>query len=122
MSKVYLKDFYIANNTSDIKAVSWQISDDSNFNNIIDESIFDIKNILSWTPSIKVNNKLLDIDNIDLYARLKIYLDNNGSTTESDWYVAKMVDGKNNYRDITYKKKIIGKIRLKENSSYDVLF
>jgi len=98
MSKVYLKDFYIANNTSDIKAVSWQISDDSNFNNIIDESIFDIKNILSWTPSIKVNNKLLDIDNIDLYARLKIYLDNNGSTTESDWYVAKMVDGKNNYR------------------------
>jgi len=124
MAKVFLKDFFIKNTASEIVAVSWQISTSRTFGVINNESIFDTENILSWDVVVRhyATGEKLNIDNIDLYARVKIYTRDMGKIHESDWYAAKLIDPTNGESDLTYDGNIIGRIKKHEDGTYTPLY
>ena len=124
MAKFFLKDFYIKNTTSKIVAVSWQVSVSETFGIINNETIFDTENILRWDVMINRygSDKLLDIDNIPIYVRVKVYTVDMGVTHESDWFVAKMIEPTNNEKDITYNGKVISRIKDNKDGTYTTLF
>ena len=112
MARFYLKDYASFNNCEDIHAVTWQIGLDESFSIIVDETIFDTENILSWwSPLRKLDNKGFLDENSVFYVRVKIYSNINGQITESDWFTVK--EDKNNAETITirYKGKIVKEIK-----------
>jgi GH15 family glucan-1,4-alpha-glucosidase len=124
MAKIFLKDFYIKNSTTQIVAVSWQVSITKDFSIINNESIFDTKNILEWDVGVLHygTGKRLDLDNNTIYARVKIHSNDMGTINESDWFVAKLVDPTEGEKDITYDGKVISRIKDNKDGSYTVLY
>ena len=124
MSKVFLKDFYIVNATGAIIATSWQVSTISDFSIINSESIFDRNNILEWDIDLThyANGKILDLDNIDIFIRVKIYTMDMGVTHESDWFEAELVNPTSDEKDITYDGNVISRIKVNEDGTYVTLY
>ena len=123
MAKVLLKDFFINNTTTQIVAVTWQLAIDEKFTIIVDESIFDTVNILSWSPVI--SHYALDKsigDDEELFARIKIYTNDTGKTHESDWYNVKLVDPTNGEKDLTHNGKVITRIKDNKDGTYTTLY
>ena len=84
MAQLELKDFIDINTGLFISATSWQVSLDSNFTQIIDESLADEINIYEWNtklPKIDESGFYADLDN--LYARVKVHI----GETVSEWFV-----------------------------------
>ena len=123
MAKVLLEDFYINNTTTQIVAVTWQLAVNNGFGVIIDESIFDRENILSWTPDLShysLDHRLADDQ--PLAVRIKAYTNDNGKTHESDWYEVKLIDPTNGETDLTYDGKIISRIKDNKDGTYTTLY
>ena len=123
MAKVLLKDFFINNTTSQIVAVTWQLAMDKEFEIIVDETVFDTENILSWTPEIIGYG--IDRNNYSddaLYIRVKVYTKDVGFTHESDWYNVKLMDPNNGESDLTYNGKVVGRIKDNKDGTYTTLY
>jgi len=124
MANFFLKDFYIKNTVSKIVAVSWQVSVSERFDIINNETIFDTEHILRWDVTITRygSDVPLDVDDVPLYARVKVYTMDMGVTHESDWYVAKLIDPTNGEKDITFDGNVISRIKDNKDGTYTTLY
>ena len=123
MAKVLLEDFLVNNTTTQITAVTWQVALDDTFGVIIDESIFDTVNILSWSPGL--THYSLDRvipDDQPLSVRIKVYTNDTGKTHESDWFIAKYIDPTNGEKDITHNGKVVARIKDNKDGTYTTLY
>ena len=98
MATIHIDDFIDYGTKGWHAATSYQIATDSNFNNILDESIWDEVNITSWnTPLEDKNNPGTFFTELSsLHARVRVhiidrYTDENGNLVENDvstpWFV-----------------------------------
>ena len=122
MALFYLKDFVTYNSVNDLVAASWQIATDENFEHIVDETIFDTDNVLTWrSESPYLYGKGENGHDIPLYVRVKLYTNNGKETFESDWFIAKEIPHKNNVETLTYKGKDVAKIKLNNDGTYETI-
>jgi len=117
MAKFYLKDYASFNSFNDIIAVSWQISLDSEFKFIVDETIYNTDDIAMWhTPLHRLDNWDFYTENDPLFVRVKIYSNNNNVISESDWFIAELnKDRINNIKLTNPKGEVIGEYNITEN-------
>jgi len=84
MATLRINDYFDLGTKGYHNASSWQIALDPGFNQIIDQSLNDTVNVKEWKtmlPKIGGGGYYADLNN--LYARIKIHIDN----TVSGWFV-----------------------------------
>ena len=84
MALLRINDLIDINTKGFHNATTWQVALDENFTQIIDESIKDTINVKEWhtmLPKINEVGYYADLDN--LYARAKVWIDDN----VSEWFV-----------------------------------
>ena len=84
MAKLSIKDYFDFGVNTTHNGSSWQIALDSNFTQIIDESLEDRVNVKTWHSQLKKLDGPGYYKDLDqLYARVKVHVDN----SVSPWYV-----------------------------------
>lgn len=110
MAKFYINDFVKANDISSIIAVTWQVAEDPDFNNIIAETKKNREAVDIWETDLKCSDGSYCPDGTKVYARCKIHTENNGEIFESDWFVAKDLRGIDAKELVDPNGNLIGKI------------
>jgi len=110
MAKFYINDFVKANEISSIIAVTWQVAEDPDFNNIIAETKKNREAVDIWEVDLKCSDGRNCSDGTKVYARCKIHTENNGEIFESDWFVAKDLRGIDAKELVDPNGNLIGKI------------
>lgn len=122
MAQFYLRDFVSYNNVSDVVATTWQISLDPEFKKVVDDTVFDTENILSWRSELKIFGERSSLGyDIPLYVRVKIYTNNGSETFESDWFTAKEKPHKDNEEVLTRKGIPIARIKINGDGTYETI-
>jgi hypothetical protein len=112
MAKVYLDKFEDLGTSGIHSATSWQVAKDPEFTKIIDESLEDKVNLISWnTPLPKLQEDIVEgevypyySDLTALYARVKVHIDE----TVSNWFV------------LGPKSQLVQKVIITENDKEDI--
>jgi len=90
-----LIDFIDMNTKGFHTATSWEVALDENFTQIIDSSYQDTVNLDKWiTPLPEINGNSFYADLDIVYARIKVWIDNN----ESEWYT--LIPKTQNYQPV----------------------
>lgn len=117
MAKLCIRDYVSIGMVRPPTAVSWQVSLDKDFKDIIDESIKDNVNITSWTTPLKKigsnNEYYKNLDN--LYSRISLWYDD----LDTPWYT---VDKANqNMQELIFVKdnEIVKTVSPEESINYN---
>ena len=88
MARFYLNKFVNYNMTNDVTAVSWQVSTDPAFIDVVAETIMDRVNLVYWETPLKKPDGTFYTEEDELYVRVKVHTDNGTHLSESDWFMA----------------------------------
>lgn len=100
------------NSIGNIVAVTWQISVDSNFVILVDETVFNTVDIPVWHSELrKIDSDGFYDENSTLYIRVKVYAKNgSGEVFESDWYYPTRNDDTLNNIKLTVDGKVVSTV------------
>ena len=118
MAKFYIEDFDIINSFNNITSVSWEISLDKDFTQIVDSVYKSKEAIDGWyssLPKIGEENDFYDEKTV-LYIRCKVYSEVNSVIGyESNWYTRTINQTYNKKVKLRKDGKLIGEVSVNEN-------
>jgi len=112
MATFRLTDFIMYNSYNNITGVSWEVSTDSDFNNIIDKVYNSKEHIIEWFSRLdKPDGSGQYGENDILYVRCKVHVNTSSTNMESKWYT-KIINNNEKIKTILINdyEKVIGEI------------
>jgi len=124
MAMFRIEDFSIYNSFTDITAVSWEVSLNSDFSTLIDSTYKDETAVNGWYSKLpKPNNNGYYDNHTVMYIRCKIYVDNHAqSYGESKWFTNVINDTFTRKVRIRKGKKVISEIEYDEKMNITKLW
>lgn len=119
-----ITDFSIYNSFTNVTAVSWEVSLTNDFSTLIDSTYKDELSVDGWFSKLpKPNNNGYYGNDVKLYVRCKIYVDNGAqSYHESEWFNITINDVFNRSAKLRKGKKVVGEITYNETGTIEILW